>query len=77
MDDSFSNVVLAIMWGRCVNDSVKKFLQFQISSVLIMFVLEADSLGSTSPLSSSLLSRRWRPTRKAPSSPPFSFFGST
>ena len=31
MDDSFSNVVLAIMWGRCVNDSVKKFLQFQIS----------------------------------------------
>jgi len=31
MDDAFSNVILAIMWGRCVNDSAKKFLQFQIS----------------------------------------------
>ncbi|KAK4688429.1 P-type Ca2+ transporter type 2C, partial [Tremellales sp. Uapishka_1] len=42
MDDSFSNVVLAVMWGRCVNDSVKKFLQFQISvnitAVVITFV---------------------------------------
>ncbi|KAJ3022868.1 UNVERIFIED_CONTAM: hypothetical protein HDU68_008907 [Siphonaria sp. JEL0065] len=31
MDDSFSSVVKAIVWGRCVNDSVKKFLQFQLS----------------------------------------------
>ncbi|WWD17545.1 calcium-translocating P-type ATPase, PMCA-type [Kwoniella shandongensis] len=42
MDDSFKNVVLAIMWGRCVNDSVKKFLQFQISvnitAVVITFI---------------------------------------
>lgn len=42
MDDSFANIVLAIMWGRCVNDSVKKFLQFQISvnitAVVITFV---------------------------------------
>lgn len=42
MDDSFSNIVLAVMWGRCVNDSVKKFLQFQISvnitAVVITFV---------------------------------------
>jgi Ca2+-transporting ATPase len=27
MDDNFSSIVDAIMWGRCVNDSVKKFLQ--------------------------------------------------
>lgn len=27
MDDNFSSIVSAIMWGRCVNDSVKKFLQ--------------------------------------------------
>jgi Ca2+-transporting ATPase len=42
MDDSFANIVLAIMWGRCVNDSVKKFLQFQISvnitAVFITFI---------------------------------------
>ena len=27
MDDNFASIVTAIMWGRCVNDSVKKFLQ--------------------------------------------------
>ncbi|KAJ3312703.1 Calcium-transporting ATPase 10, plasma membrane-type, partial [Gonapodya sp. JEL0774] len=29
MDDNFASIVKAIMWGRSVNDSVKKFLQFQ------------------------------------------------
>ena len=32
MDDNFSSIVKAIMWGRCVNDSVRKFLQFEISA---------------------------------------------
>ena len=27
MDDNFASIVKAIMWGRAVNDSVKKFLQ--------------------------------------------------
>jgi P-type Ca2+ transporter type 2C len=31
MDDNFASIVKAIMWGRCVNDAVRKFLQFQIS----------------------------------------------
>jgi Ca2+-transporting ATPase len=31
IDDSFPSIVKAIMWGRCVNDSVRQFLQFQIS----------------------------------------------
>ncbi|KAG0161227.1 hypothetical protein PDIDSM_8761 [Penicillium digitatum] len=31
MDDTFSSIVKAIMWGRAVNDAVKKFLQFQIT----------------------------------------------
>ncbi|KAG8787244.1 hypothetical protein FRC15_009643 [Serendipita sp. 397] len=42
MDDNFASIVSAIIWGRCVNDSVRKFLQFQISvnitAVLITFV---------------------------------------
>ncbi len=54
MDDSFSNVVVAIMWGRCVNDSVKKFLQFQISvnitAVVITFVSAVASNSETSVL---------------------------
>ena len=31
MDDNFESIVKAIMWGRAVNDSVKKFLQFQVT----------------------------------------------
>jgi Ca2+-transporting ATPase len=27
MDDNFSSILKAMMWGRCVGDSVKKFLQ--------------------------------------------------
>jgi len=42
MDDNFSSIVQAIKWGRGVNDSVKKFLQFQltvnITAVVLTFV---------------------------------------
>ncbi|KAJ1736314.1 plasma membrane calcium [Coemansia biformis] len=42
MDDNFKSIVRACMWGRSVNDAVKKFLQFQITvnitAVLIAFV---------------------------------------
>src|SRR5690606_39092360 len=31
MDDNFASIVKAIMWGRAVNDAVKKFLQFQLT----------------------------------------------
>ena len=42
MDDNFKSIVLALMWGRAVNDAVKKFLQFQITvnitAVLLAFI---------------------------------------
>ena len=42
MDDNFASIVKAIMWGCCVNNAVRKFLQFQISTnitaVIITFV---------------------------------------
>ncbi|KXN66247.1 calcium-translocating P-type ATPase [Conidiobolus coronatus NRRL 28638] len=42
MDDNFASIVKAIMWGRMVNDSIKKFIQFQLtinfSAILIAFV---------------------------------------
>jgi P-type Ca2+ transporter type 2C len=51
MDDNFSSIVKAIMWGRCVNDSVRKFLQFQISTnvtaVIITFVTAVSSSEET------------------------------
>lgn len=42
MDDNFASIVKALMWGRAVNDAVRKFLQFQltvnITAVIITFV---------------------------------------
>ncbi|KAI9669880.1 MAG: hypothetical protein M1831_006915 [Alyxoria varia] len=47
MDDNFSSIVGALMWGRAVNDAVKKFLQFQITvnitAVLVTFVSGVSS----------------------------------
>ena len=55
MDDNFSSIVKAIMWGRCINDAVRKFLQFQITTnitaVVITFVSAVASVEETSVLS--------------------------
>ncbi|CAL1717036.1 unnamed protein product [Somion occarium] len=55
MDDNFASIVKAIMWGRCVNDAVRKFLQFQISvnitAVIITFVSAVASNEEESVLS--------------------------
>lgn len=54
MDDNFASIVKAIMWGRCVNDAVRKFLQFQISvnitAVIITFVTAVASVEEESAL---------------------------
>lgn len=55
LDDNFSSIVSAIMWGRSVNDAVAKFLQFQITvnitAVVLAFVSAVSSPDSTSVLS--------------------------
>ncbi|ROT34853.1 plasma membrane calcium-transporting ATPase [Sodiomyces alkalinus F11] len=42
MDDDFNSIVKALMWGRAVNDAVKRFLQFQltvnVTAVVLTFV---------------------------------------
>jgi Ca2+-transporting ATPase len=42
LDDNFASLVKAVVWGRCVYDAIRKFLQFQltvnISAVLITIV---------------------------------------
>ncbi|KAI3661475.1 hypothetical protein MP638_007205 [Amoeboaphelidium occidentale] len=54
LDDNFSSIVRAMLWGRCVNDSVKKFLQFQltvnVSAVVIAFVTACVSANNKSVL---------------------------
>ncbi|KAJ7349180.1 hypothetical protein DFH08DRAFT_697693 [Mycena albidolilacea] len=55
MDDNFASIVKAIIWGRCVNDAVRKFLQFQVSTnvtaVVITFVSAVASVEESSVLS--------------------------
>ncbi|OQO12120.1 hypothetical protein B0A48_02759 [Cryoendolithus antarcticus] len=47
MDDNFSSIVKALMWGRMVNDAVRKFLQFQITvnitAVALAFISAVSS----------------------------------
>ncbi|KAJ3275372.1 hypothetical protein HDV01_000664 [Terramyces sp. JEL0728] len=31
IDDNFASIVKAVVWGRCVYDAIKKFLQFQLT----------------------------------------------
>lgn len=54
LDDNFSSIVNAIMWGRCVNDAVRKFLQFQITvnivAVVVTFVTSISNNGEASVL---------------------------
>lgn len=88
MDDNFGSIVSAVMWGRCVNDSVRKFLQFQLSvnvtAVVITFstsaCLSAAHFLTLSILTSPPLILQSLPSRLPRSSrflPPFSFSGST
>lgn len=55
MDDNFSSIIKAILWGRCVNDAVRKFLQFQLSTnvtaVVVTSVTAIISTSETSALS--------------------------
>ena len=48
MDDNFASIVKALMWGRTVNDAVKKFLQFQltvnVTAVLVTFITGVSSV---------------------------------
>jgi len=54
MDDNFKSIVKAMMWGRAVNDAVKKFLQFQvtvnITAVLLTFITAVSSAEEESVL---------------------------
>lgn len=49
MDDNFSSIVKSIMWGRCINRSVRKFIQFQLTTTITTIVIAIiSSLSSRS-----------------------------
>jgi Ca2+-transporting ATPase len=62
MDDNFASIVSAIMWGRAVNDGVKKFLQVRRLSI--------GSLRCGCQTIPSFKSRSTSPPSCSPSSPP-------
>jgi len=39
LDDKFSSIVRAIMWGRAVYDNIRKFLQFQLTVNVVALIL--------------------------------------
>ncbi|KAF9430080.1 hypothetical protein BGZ76_000979 [Entomortierella beljakovae] len=55
MDDNISSILKSLMWGRAVNDSVRKFLQFQltvnIAAVVLSFFSAVVSSDNQSVLS--------------------------
>ncbi|KAF9173095.1 hypothetical protein BGX20_004119 [Mortierella sp. AD010] len=57
MDDNFSSIVKAILWGRSVNDAVKKFLQFQLTvniTAVILTLVTAVVSSSQEPVMSAV-----------------------
>lgn len=39
LDDKFSSIVKAIVWGRTVYDNIRKFLQFQLTVNVVALLL--------------------------------------
>ena len=39
LDDNFSSIIKAVMWGRNVYDSIKKFIQFQLTVNIVAVTL--------------------------------------
>eukprot|EP01135_Chromosphaera_perkinsii_P004664 Nk52_evm13s293 gene=Nk52_evmTU13s293 len=54
LDDNFASLVKAVMWGRSIYDSVRKFLQFQltvnVTSVLVAFITAVADPDNTSAI---------------------------
>eukprot|EP01127_Copromyxa_protea_P020598 TRINITY_DN6911_c0_g1_i4.p1 TRINITY_DN6911_c0_g1~~TRINITY_DN6911_c0_g1_i4.p1 ORF type:complete len:1053 (-),score=180.11 TRINITY_DN6911_c0_g1_i4:446-3577(-) len=50
LDDNFASIVLAVKWGRCVYDNIRKFLQFQLTvnvvALLVAFIGAVSSYGT-------------------------------
>ena len=60
MDDNFASIVKVVMWGRCVNDAIRKFIQFQgsaiITVIIITFTRAIVSTSAVAPTANRVLS---------------------
>jgi magnesium-transporting ATPase (P-type) len=57
LDDKFSSIVKAIMWGRTVYDNIRKFLQYQltVNLVALPFVFIGAVAGEGQPLNAVMM----------------------
>ncbi|KAJ0408386.1 hypothetical protein P43SY_003112 [Pythium insidiosum] len=57
MDDRFSSIKRAVLWGRCVYDNIRKFLQFQLTVNIVALVVTFVSAvsGREPPLNSVMM----------------------
>ncbi|BFU23149.1 plasma membrane calcium ion-transporting ATPase, putative [Entamoeba histolytica] len=39
LDDNFNSIVKAVIWGRCVYDNIRKFIQFQVTVNIVALAL--------------------------------------
>lgn len=39
MDDNFNSIKQSVLWGRCVYDNIRKFLQFQLTVNVVALVV--------------------------------------
>ncbi|KAI5184605.1 P-type Ca2+ transporter type 2C [Nematocida homosporus] len=46
LDGNFASLVNGIAWGRCVNDNVRKFCQFQLALTLVVVVFSVVEIAS-------------------------------
>ncbi|DBA01641.1 TPA: hypothetical protein N0F65_010292 [Lagenidium giganteum] len=50
MDDKFSSIRKAVLWGRCVYDNIRKFLQFQLTvNIAALVITLVSALGGMEP----------------------------
>ena len=51
LDDNFTSILKSVMWGRCVFDNIRKFLQFQLTvNVAALAVAAFSALANKEPL---------------------------
>lgn len=57
MDDKFSSIRKAVLWGRCVYDNIRKFLQFQLTVNIVALIVTFVSAvtGREPPLNSVMM----------------------
>ncbi|RLN26801.1 hypothetical protein BBJ28_00015004 [Nothophytophthora sp. Chile5] len=57
MDDKFSSIRKAVLWGRCVYDNIRKFLQFQLTVNIVALIVTFVSAvsGMEPPLNSVMM----------------------